>query len=230
MNYWDLSPRDRANLTRDEVEKFIDYELMQKGVLRVEAPTLEPVPEVTFAKRRYYKATASSIGSYGSDSPIFPTIEQAEAFAALTPLVEVGAYLGDGRHSYVTPTEVTISPVEMMDAETYHAVAAALARQASIIKKNKEERDEFEKAAKAQDEALRDLWEDWERQRDFDYTFSRVIETWKKYLELSKGDAEIAAGFLTKVHGHEQIREAFEWFGLTAPGELVQAIATPEEA
>ena len=37
-SYWDLSQKERASLTSEQVQYFLDVELMEKGVLKAVSP------------------------------------------------------------------------------------------------------------------------------------------------------------------------------------------------
>ena len=51
-DYWSLSEKERANLTREQVEGSADFELMSLGVLAVPPLVLEEEPDVTLPERK----------------------------------------------------------------------------------------------------------------------------------------------------------------------------------
>ena len=85
--YWDLSERERAELSREDVERYVDAELMLKGVLRVKPPVLAAEPEVPQPTKRFFSVTVR--GQYNSRDHVgvvFETLEQAaDAISAYLP-------------------------------------------------------------------------------------------------------------------------------------------------
>lgn len=221
VTYWDLSEQERAALTREGVERFIDAELMLKGVLAPKPP--EPVHqgEPTLETR-----TVFVVGGEYSTLPIaFATLDAAQQFLALEPLsIERNWEVGDVRFV----RRLASQPVS---AQSFPTEAAVLSRVAEIKRATaaKREADERQKAyaaaLKQVEKVLEGLWEDWYACCAKARRVDDLVQTSDKYLRLSHGDAAMALGFLKLAFLPEQIAEAEEWLGrkFLAPASEVAA-------
>lgn len=205
--YWNLEEKERAALTREEVEKFLDAELMTKGVLKVLALRLDPEPEIVEpAATTYYQ-----VGSVA-----FSTAKAAEDFIKLAPISIDTKYIGGGWRTSVSvaspivgsPTELrVVSPSEYADRRN------DLEKRETIRVSNEKAREEHAKASKAQDSVLSGVWEDWARCREVDAGHRRVVSTFREYVAVA-GDELTAAKFLAKAFTVAQIAEAAKWCGV----------------
>jgi hypothetical protein len=117
--YWDLSEQERAALTADDVQKYIDAELMLKGVLKVKPLALEPEPTVPVPSTKAFVVRFG--GKYGrTDSGVaFDTIESAQAFIALRAVRVESEYMDSTSVPYVgraTDPEIAEVPTAGDDA------------------------------------------------------------------------------------------------------------------
>ena len=55
--YWDLEEADRAKLTADQVEAFLNVELMEVGVTKPREPDLMEVEELTIETEEWFKVS-----------------------------------------------------------------------------------------------------------------------------------------------------------------------------
>jgi hypothetical protein len=210
--YWDLDGPARAKLTREEVEKYEAAELMMKGVLRVKAPELVEVPDIADVPKR----TVYAVKSYWSSGHRvgFATLEDAErAFET--------AIIFDHDHSIRSHVENPAEPEFEAVQVIPHAAAAmhkARLKQAEASREaNENARRAYVEACAKQEEALRDLWNDWHECREKDRRHRKVIETFEEYKTIAGGDLAVAARFLNKAFPHSEIEEAAEWCGVTIP-------------
>jgi hypothetical protein len=78
--YWDYSEQERAELTAEQVEKLLAYELMEQGVLVVEPLRVEEIQEIKLPTRRVFMLSEAQQYSGTTSLNIgFETIEQAES-------------------------------------------------------------------------------------------------------------------------------------------------------
>src|SRR5579859_586132 len=98
--YWDLSEKERAALSREDVERYIDAELMMKGVLKVTPLMLEPLPSAPEPTTTYYQVSTGSV--YTLD-PLFRTAADAEAFLAMRPCREGREWCTGASIKFVDP-------------------------------------------------------------------------------------------------------------------------------
>jgi len=216
--YWDLEPKSRAALSEADVQRYLDAELMLKGVLKVEPLDLDPQPEMPdMAPRTYYKASAFDA--------LFTTAEDALAFARLKPLREHSEWLGNYAYGSVKhveaaePEGLTVVTVALPSKDSVLSAKAELERVAALKLANEKKREEHKKAVKLQNEALAGLWDDWHARRAESRQHQKVIDTYEAYVQTA-GDHDVAAKFLLKVFSVEQIKDANEWTGVSIATEF----------
>lgn len=229
--YWDLSEKDRAALTATDVERFVDAELMTKGVLKVTEPTLEKEPELPEPDVECFYVSA---GTTRVDVA-FNTADDARAFIATGPMIRQYHYL-NGEFIYYVHTsddwKITAERAHSKDLADLHRGTFALAKEAKA--RNEKLKDDHAKALKAQQEALADMWSDWRTQSIKRTQLEKVATTYESYTATAEGDRAIAFRFLRKSFDDAKIVEAAEWFGFQLPNDfLVDAdriVAAPQAA
>lgn len=209
-DYWDLSEEDRAALTQEQVDRYADYELMAKGVLRVSTLELEPVPEVPEPTHTFYRISRDA---WHKLDIAFRSAEDAAKFLALDPVLVESNYYG-GRTSVESAKalgkDATISAHKLRSEEESSAVLTTVKRAAEITASNDKRREEHEKAVRAQESALVDMWTDWRKCRDRGAYLKRIVKTYDEYCETA-GNAVTAAKFLLKAFVREEIEAASKW-------------------
>lgn len=215
ITYWDLEPKARAALSESDVQRYLDAELMLKGVLKVEAPTFDEVPEVpTVERSTWYKVT-------GFDA-VFATAELAQRFIDLNPRSTDTKRFGHDWRAQETieclepskPLEVVTVALASETAVESHR--ATLEKRAAARSANEKKREEYNKAVKLQNEALKGLWDDWHTQRAEAAQHRKLVETFESYVKTA-GDRMVATKFLLKVFTAEQIKKAADWHGIEIP-------------
>lgn len=224
-NYWELSERERAALTHDDVERFGDAELMAKGVLKVDPLVVDPEPPTPVMQTTQF---------YRVGELLFATHEQLKTFLDLVPLKVHTQYLNGNYRESVEYAERAfekrdIRIVELTSEDAFKAHKSALEKRSATVKANADRREKWEKALSEQNEALRGMWSDWHYCRDLDIKHRKLVETYESYTRIAGGDRSIAARFLLKAFKREQINEAAEWCGVTIelPSELEDDGSTP---
>lgn len=211
-SYWDLSEKDRAALSSEQVEAFAGYELMLAGVLRVPLLELAPQPEAPEPQNVVYRVRRREHFGRGFDVA-FASAEQAQRFIELAPLMISSEWLGGGSAEYfepMTPAEVVVTTLYTKDEIEAHK--ATLRKAAEIQQANDKAQQEHAKATKAQDDALAGMWADWMACRSKAATMQRVADTFAEYVKLA-GSEDTAARFLAKAFPALTIADAAEWFG-----------------
>ncbi len=203
--YWDLDETERAQLTTEDVERYIDAELMLKGVLKVKPLVLEPeivapVPTASVFTVR--------IDSYNKLDVAFETVEQARAFLTLKPKHLASEYMTNGSCPYTRVLgDCEISEIRVFTEAEKDAAKAELKRAGAVKAENERRVEESSKAHKLQDEALKGLWDDYYECKARDARLRAVAETYADY-QRTAGDDIVAANFLAKVYPLELICEA----------------------
>jgi hypothetical protein len=225
-DYWDLSEKERANLTREQVEGFAAFELMRLGVLAVPPLVLETEPDVTLPERKPFFRPSTHDPRYNSRDEwgvAFETQEQVRAFLALKPFRVRSHYIASDNLASAAPWPVDggeFAVVELADEAQVLAKSEAYRQLSGVRERNRKAREEHDKASRQKNEALKAMWEDWEEQRSQQSRLQRVIDTWQEYCRLTSGDEEIAVSFLDKVFDRKTQNEASKWFGVRIPHEF----------
>lgn len=219
--YWDFEESERAAMSEDDVRRLLDFELMSKGVIRVEAPRLEVVEDVSLPKRTVYGIEAKDPRYYHQKKLLvaFDSAEDAAKFAALCVFEIVDDYetgtkfAAPLREPSIVPAEVTAEQ-DVMNAR-------------SLLKANKEKeshntraREAYDKACRTVEEATRDVWADWRRCRDVVERHKKVVATFDEYKRLTDGNADLACTFLGKAYPKTDVVAAFEWARIAPPSTI----------
>lgn len=213
--YWDLSEKDRSELTSEQVEAFIDAELMEQGVVRVEAPTMLPVEVVEIPTQKLFvlKRDWQTCTTHG-----YKTAEAA-ARAMADAIAIDSEYVGGNSYSVIDKNRNALT-IEMADVYT-HGDLANVRKTVEQIAANKKANDkatqEYKDACTAVERILDGLWENYRECQSTAYRNQRVIDTYNSYVRTANDNAEIAANFLAKAFTAQDIDGAFEWFGLPSP-------------
>lgn len=217
MSYWDLSEKERANLTREGVEKYIAFELMRAGVLQPAELVLVEEPETPEAEGEVFVAQCG----YQHSEIAFASPDDARRSinGALGQLKT--EKVGDWRHgvkvSKVVPFDLEanagdlVRRVPIYSDERLAAVKEQLDKAAEAKSENGRRKEAHSKEAAKVDEALKGMWADWHECRAKAAEMKRVHETLAKYVEMAKGDEEIARGFLIKAFDADIVEEAEGW-------------------
>ena len=206
--YWNLSDSERAALSESQVEALCQVELMEKGVLPPKELVLlpeEPVPLKTTAL--FGIEVPDQYGTYRPIPVAFATAEDATKFLECGPFERVSDWrqpefykvLGEGVAKVVSVSLASAPEVARRKSELDKLQSNKEANE----KARREHRDSVDKAKKA----LEGLWEDYRRCQQDAASLQYAKDTWKKYLEMSGGDAGIARAFFRKAFSEEVTNE-----------------------
>jgi hypothetical protein len=216
--YWDLSERERGELSSEQVEAFVDAELMSKGVLRPGPLVLLPVPSAPVPDANLF--TLASMSHY---DVYFRSEQDARAVAEMICRVQRKRLTPDdwsGPSALVMfgdDRDRTVQPVAIYTAGTYTAALDSIARAANANEENKKRTEEHEKAVEAQREALSSMWGDWHSCCTKARRMQKVRDTFAEYVRLCDGSETTAAKFLAKAFPQPEIEDARAWFGIAIP-------------
>ena len=223
--YWDLSEKERAALTSDDVDRFVAAELMRLGVLQVGPLVREPEPEIREPATRLYFQVSTSETPYSRSSidVLFDDEIDAREFLENHDIrVLKTERLNDDWSQTIkvaAPLErPEVTTVEAISADDFREARSALEKRSAIRAANAKREEEWVKEKSKEDEALKGMWADWQRCRDLDTAHRRVSTTLDAYVATAGGDREVAFRFLRKAFTDPQIVAAAEWCGFTAPG------------
>lgn len=230
QTYWELSEKERAALTREEVEKYLDAELMMKGVLKVRPLELEPLPTVPEPTTKAFEVRRPHAGPFDVR---FRSTEDAATFLRLCPLFVNNDYV-DGTFlkslHEIDGDEVEIVAVTMHSKKQLDACKPEMLRRHAVQAENDRRQREHDETVRKQDEALRGVWSDWYECQEKAVRMRRVVETFDDYVRLTGGKRDVAGMFLLKAFARDMVVEAAEWAGIEIPLELApEATLKPPE-
>lgn len=220
--YWDLSEKERSALSRDDVQAMLRVELMERGVLQVEKPELEPVEEVKVETKTYYVIKK---GSYSSDFDdfVFPTVADAEAFLKLPILHHVRGYSSAVAYAQPFTDPLSIQEIKLATTDEYLRVKQSAEKAKAAKDINEKLLREYNAAVKKLNEACDGVWADWADCRETAAKMKKVLDVRAEYVETCNGDYGLADKFLAKAFDAETIRGAEKWFGVA-----INAVAEEE--
>ena len=213
MTYWDLSKKDRADLTEEEMERYQKIELMERGLKQPTEPTYEPeIKEPEPEKVRIYKIKASE---YRDINIAFMT-EQDAINALDSGACEIEEGYGDPcahLSPFINPEIVSI---DVATARSYESHKTQLKEAMRIKDANEELRKEYEKECDDIRKALIGIQSDWYKQQAKKIHLMGIVAKFVEFVAIA-GDPSIAAKFLRKSHSKEDIAEANEWLAAEIP-------------
>lgn len=220
QTYWDLSPIDRAALTRDQVDDYIKLELMEKGVIAPKPYTPEPIEDIKLVSVPIYRVSHNG-GRYGADhfNCGFTSQEAAQAFINLNPLAIETDYAVPTSDHLISrkPLTLTISFGSIIPADALIPLRSALERNEAVKNRNTKAQSEYDKAVKAAETASRDLWTDYYEQKQLAASHAQTLATYDEYVTLAKGDTVAAFAYLCKALPAPTVSAAFAWFNRQEP-------------
>lgn len=213
--YWDFSEQERAEMTRENVESLLKFELMEAGVEAVAAVELEEIPEVTVTKKTMWRVGHDGrYSSKGNFDCLFDTQEQATAFTKLNPSWSDYDWEVGNNYTYsVKSTGLCIESVEVCDHASVLTVTPQLKNIAAIKKRNEQATSEFNEKAKKVESVCDGVWDDWFECGNKKADALRLRSNYNEYLGMCDGNAETAMKFLRKTFTDERVDRAIEWLG-----------------
>jgi hypothetical protein len=227
--YWDLTEKQRAALTEEQLESLFTVERMEKGVLKPIEPKYAPEGPVQLPTERLYSVEPKR-GGYGHTfGVLLATAEDAQKFIDLKPRLRRSDWLGnETTESVQVPDSYTIAPVDVPTEDAVISAKPELTRRGENAKRNKDLREKYEKEMRAFTNAVDSVREDYYRCCDLGSEFKRIVETFDNYVRTANGAEYIAAKFLAKAFPENQIRDAFAWHELPLPSDMPPATCAAE--
>lgn len=221
--YWDLTEKQRSELTSEQVEAFLDAELMERGVTRVDAPELLPTEMPELPKSTLY------VLKNGYSTPNYGYRTAEEAAAALSGAIAIEhEYIGGTTYQTIDKGSRTVE-IATVDVNSSADVAnnRKLCEQIAANKKTNDSRlKDYQQACKAVDEAVQGVWDNYRSCQCSARENQRIVDTFNSYVKTSDGDKLIAARFLAKTFDLDAIEAAFTWYGLANPTDAASELAT----
>lgn len=210
QTYWDLTEKQRAALTATDVERFVDAELMTKGVLRVEPLDLLPEPELPAEDLEVF---AIRTDGYTKLDVVFGTPAEAQQ-AIKSALHLTSVYLGSTSYPVAAPiAKAEVIAIALHSKATADAFRREFEKVGEIRRENARRKEAHDAESRKEAEALKGLWEDWHACRSKAERVGRVLATFEAYLKMADGNDQIARKFLAKAYSADVLADASEWHG-----------------
>lgn len=214
-DYWQLSERERAALTEEQVKTYEAYELMAAGVVRTASPGEFTHKRPDVGKRNVFVINTKG---YNSLDVAFPTMEDAHAFVTSRAMCLSHEYDGNESTLAVRPLDgAKIEIREVCVGEDIDRCKSEWDRYRAAKRAHEDLATKHEKAQREEANAVHGLWKDWEECGRKALVHKRVVDTWEEYRKIA-GDDATAAKFLAKAYSTEAVEDAAEWFGIEIAG------------
>lgn len=199
--YWDLSDHDRAKIAPEDLTKYIDIELMEKGILRPAPLELEPEESPEVPLRFYYRIQYAGYWSDNKLELLFTNQEDARDFIdtwIVDKSILVVSY--DGRNLAGPIVGPTITSEELPLKDDVLKRKAEIDSYEGAKKRNDKKRTDYERDLKLVASTASIIEEDWHRCMALEDTYQKIRNTYNTYLKMTKDDEVIALRFLRKVY------------------------------
>lgn len=194
----DLSDSEKLQLTDEQIEHYVDVELMSKGLVRPTAPTLKDVPDADRPEGELMFVVQAD----DSDFCAFESIDDARTMIELSCLKVDYDWLGSGSYGSSDKLEyvgdaIKFSIVERSLSTKVDADRArkALKGRAAVIKQNADVQDEYNEASSEVRSARESIDEDICQLQTSERTYSRLLDRFDHFVGLA-GDHAIALKFM----------------------------------
>lgn len=221
----ELSTFEKAGLTSEEIDKYVEVELMVRGVALPEKPNLEVIPVAPeFDKKALWFVVARA--DYGCCCEIgFDSPEDAQALMAQLQrpcFTEGQVYVSSGKspeyHKRVNEVHVEVRHLySQSDAEIL----------SKYVRSSAEAEDRNKAALKAHSESMveadeirSEIMGEVRAARATGHRYREILATYSKYKDLA-GDDETAMRFLLNQFSLEDVTLAQEW-DLLEHGEVAE--------
>lgn len=204
--YWDLTNKERANLSDERMNQLQQYELMTGGASVAVKPELQEVPEKPEVPTvKYYQIKGDRYSSLGD--LIFENIEDANLI--LTMKIKEKKYNYDTKITTAEPVkELSIEAIDVSDSGAINHLKEELQKIANIRNSNAVLQNEYDKAISSRTKVLESLNEDYREHVDTKAQIARLIKTYEEYKKVADDDL-IAMKFLLK--GYKEEPEVIEY-------------------
>jgi hypothetical protein len=213
--YWDLSKKERAHLTQEELNRFCDVHLMEEGVV-VSKLTLEEVPEEPEVPMETgYRLQHESEGYTSTTSIVFKNEKDAATFMNLKGLRVIVYEYETKRDCLVLLERPSIQPISMPRKVDLAEMKGSIRTINEIKDRNKAAEREYKEQLKKKEEVIQPLVDDYQECRDLDHLYETIHKTLIEYMFLAENNKDIAMGFLKKAYSEENIKNMIEWEDLS---------------
>jgi hypothetical protein len=205
--YNELTNYERANLTDDEFERYLDIARMLSDIT-IDDPS-PPVDEI-LSKLEYVTVFEVQIDNW-KDVAAFTEREDAEAMLALSVIMIGTDYQIGTPYVDQKPKSLRIVEKRIATADSYAKHKPNLELRKKLANDCVRHEHQRKDAIEQLERELEPMREDRERCRGLSYTVECVRAKFREYLALCDGDENVARRFLEKHYSAESIELADSW-------------------
>lgn len=212
--YWDLTEKERSQLSESEVERHGDFELMTKGVLKVTPPKLIDVPKMPEPDLEVHVVMFDAWNGLDVASD-----RADECVHILNSCLHIRREYVGGQHVDVArpfDDKASVRIKRVYSEKTFTEARGSIERANAAKSANERAIAANNEAHTKQSQALKGLWQDWHECVAKHERLGRIVTTFHDYVKTA-GDNVIAASFLAKAFHAGDIAEAAEWFEVAIP-------------
>ena len=218
MLFSEMGKRELSEIPPEEYDKIVRLAAMEDGV-----PEPDPLPDFEVPLDPVEGVEKVTCYKIGSTSLVFRSMEQAEAFLDLGPLMHRTEFIGSGYNKSLefipepgvdTPQ---IIPVKLLTHDVFSSIKGLATEHRQIL-------DAREKLVSDHEETR----SEWSTLRESvvtrigdakreSFEAAKIRELFDRYVADCKGDRQIALTFLRKLHSDTDIRAAWEWSDEVSP-------------
>ena len=203
----DLTDLEKLALTDEEIERFVDIELMKAGLVRPKPPTLKEVVTPELPEGRTY---------WTVDGLLFDTPEHADTVLKLIVGKKEYCWKITGVSNIAKPFNGAIEGVSLLTEEDLSPFAAQLESAKAAKDYNETESKHYNEAIKGTQSAFEYIYDNLNTLRRRDNELNEIASTLDRYTELC-GDRATAHKFILEKHSKSDVAEACTRY---APGDI----------
>lgn len=204
------SREELANLTDEQYDMLVDLECMHEGApLSIEKPRYKEVPTVPEPNVEVYEVCGFVLTDKAEADKLF------EAINALQSCVDLDYnYRVSSDYRYISEKKVKpskeIRTREVYTRDAYQAIQSTLENIKTIKEYNDELREDYEERCEQRNNVIHDISEAIRTAVDELEELRAATEVYKKYLDLSNGNEEVAQNFFKTGRYAELLPEIIE--------------------
>lgn len=202
----ELTQQELVELTDEEFEKYLAYEMMDRGILPAVPPTRIPLKEIETKTRTFYLLKHD----WTEIPMLFERIEDAEVVLKAKPLVKNTTW--PGSISYAKEVKWELESIQLPDEPTAKASVDVVTYNNSANEQNEKAEKEYNENSEAASEVREELRAIVIDAHQAKRQAERIRDTFNSYVSLSNGDKIVAYNFLLKAFSREDCCKAANWF------------------
>lgn len=199
-SYWDLSDKERANLTEEEIKNFFPYELMAAGVVPPKEPILKEIKQLDIVpEKQFYKV------QFNYRIILFDNMDDARKFAEMNSYDEDSDYKTGDKFKFATLHQnKTINVSNIYSIEQIEKYRTQLEYNKEAKESNEKALEAYKKESQAAENAVTGIWRDYFKIQNEVQRAKHILETYTSYIRIADNE-NVAFKFLEKAFSKEEI-------------------------